>query len=288
VYLARYYDSRTGTFCSADLLAGDPGDPQSWNRYPYGRNDPIDITDPSGKSWAKFFEDLGLGLLLGPAAPFVALQVSLETGEPPWDLNPAGGFGGAAMGASWNGTPINMSNPGIAGALGLPTMADVGGPINNLAPAPNSGCPPNQQRFFANYPLYLGIAKKANTDVNFIMAISAQESGWNGPHSQELHNLVGTTHAGGKDLSYSGPGYAASANAWATSYSSWVNGATNIKDFTNDLLNHKPPYNVNRYGDYYTAIVGGTFSKEGPFKGAKTIGTYQSVLNYAGPCGVAK
>jgi len=49
--LARYYDSRTGTFCSADPLAGSPGDPQSWNRYPYGRNDPIDITDPSGKSW---------------------------------------------------------------------------------------------------------------------------------------------------------------------------------------------------------------------------------------------
>ena len=31
--LARYYDSRTGTFCSAD--------PQSWNTYPYGRNNPI-------------------------------------------------------------------------------------------------------------------------------------------------------------------------------------------------------------------------------------------------------
>jgi hypothetical protein len=31
------------------LLAGDPSDPQLWNRYPYGRNDPIDVTDPSGK-----------------------------------------------------------------------------------------------------------------------------------------------------------------------------------------------------------------------------------------------
>ncbi len=49
--LARYYDSSTGTFCSADPLDGSPGDPQSWNRYPYGRNDPIDVTDPSGKSW---------------------------------------------------------------------------------------------------------------------------------------------------------------------------------------------------------------------------------------------
>jgi len=47
--LARYYDSRIGTFCSADPLAGSPDDPQSWNRYPYGRNDPIMMTDPNGK-----------------------------------------------------------------------------------------------------------------------------------------------------------------------------------------------------------------------------------------------
>jgi RHS repeat-associated protein len=47
--LARYYNSTTGTFCSADPLAGSPGDPQSWNRYPYARNDPIDKVDPSGK-----------------------------------------------------------------------------------------------------------------------------------------------------------------------------------------------------------------------------------------------
>jgi hypothetical protein len=34
-------------FCSADPLAGEPDDPQSWNRYPYGRNDPIDKVDSS-------------------------------------------------------------------------------------------------------------------------------------------------------------------------------------------------------------------------------------------------
>ncbi len=61
--LARYYDSRTGTFCSADPLAGDPSDPQSWNRYPYGRNDPIDMTDPSGKSWwSSLLIDVGVGV----------------------------------------------------------------------------------------------------------------------------------------------------------------------------------------------------------------------------------
>ena len=65
--LARYYDSRTGTFCSADPLAGDPSDPQSWNRYPYGRNNPITITDPSGQSW---WSDLLIGVGVAAAIYF--------------------------------------------------------------------------------------------------------------------------------------------------------------------------------------------------------------------------
>jgi hypothetical protein len=66
--------SRTGTFCSADPLAGSPGDPQSWNRYPYGRNDPIDVTDPSGKSW---WSDLLIGVEVG-AAIFFAPEIVSE------------------------------------------------------------------------------------------------------------------------------------------------------------------------------------------------------------------
>ena len=144
--LARYYDSRTGTFCSADPLAGSPGDPQSWNRYPYGRNDPIDVTDPSGKNW---FHDLLYGIdgLLYALAPFTmgatlpdaeglsefigddAAMNRLANGQPPGAFGSLGG--GMASGTSWNGTPIYMPNRGIAGALGLPTMADVGGPIMN-------------------------------------------------------------------------------------------------------------------------------------------------------------
>jgi hypothetical protein len=50
--------SRTGTFCSADPLAGSADDPQSWNRYAYGRNDPIDITDPSGQHWWSWALDI--------------------------------------------------------------------------------------------------------------------------------------------------------------------------------------------------------------------------------------
>ncbi len=49
--MARYYDSSAGRFCSADPLGGDPDDSQSWNRYAYVRNDPINMTDPSGQGW---------------------------------------------------------------------------------------------------------------------------------------------------------------------------------------------------------------------------------------------
>lgn len=137
--LARYYDSRTGTFCSADPLAGDPSDPQSWNRYPYGRNDPITITDPSGQSWTSFFEHLGEDLLNALPGRSLALWIgdSIANGEvsgpPPMGFGSFGG--GVSLGSSWNGTPIMPSGGltnGIQTALGLPTMADVGGPINNF------------------------------------------------------------------------------------------------------------------------------------------------------------
>ncbi len=67
--LARYYDSRTGTFCSADPLAGSPDDPQSWNRYAYGRNNPIGNVDPSGQSWLSWLLDIGIGAAVGWLAP---------------------------------------------------------------------------------------------------------------------------------------------------------------------------------------------------------------------------
>ncbi len=75
--LARYYDSRTATFHAADPLAGDPSDPQSWNRYPYGRNDPFDITDPSGKHWWDWLL-VAAGAALGGVGAEVAIAAGSE------------------------------------------------------------------------------------------------------------------------------------------------------------------------------------------------------------------
>src|SRR5208282_1118831 len=46
---ARYYGSSMGRFLSADSgVDQDAEDPQSWNLYPYVRNNPLTNTDPDG------------------------------------------------------------------------------------------------------------------------------------------------------------------------------------------------------------------------------------------------
>jgi len=66
--LAREYVPTQAEFLSPDPLEGVVSDPQSWNRYAYVENDPINNSDPSGMSLFSdligLLEDLG-GLLTG-------------------------------------------------------------------------------------------------------------------------------------------------------------------------------------------------------------------------------
>jgi RHS repeat-associated protein len=57
--LARSYASTQGRFTTPDPLEGVVGDPQSWNRYAYVENDPVNLSDPSGEG---FWADLGLAI----------------------------------------------------------------------------------------------------------------------------------------------------------------------------------------------------------------------------------
>ena len=49
---ARYFSGAMGRFTSPDqpLVDQDPANPQSWNLYAYGRNNPLINIDPSGTS----------------------------------------------------------------------------------------------------------------------------------------------------------------------------------------------------------------------------------------------
>jgi len=45
---ARYYLPEVGRFISPDSIVPEPGNPQSYNRYAYGFNNPVKYVDPSG------------------------------------------------------------------------------------------------------------------------------------------------------------------------------------------------------------------------------------------------
>ena len=47
---ARYYVPMTGRFLSVDPVLGNADEPQSWNRYAYAGNDPVNHVDPTGRS----------------------------------------------------------------------------------------------------------------------------------------------------------------------------------------------------------------------------------------------
>jgi RHS repeat-associated protein len=53
---ARYMASLGGRFLSVDLHAGNPRDPQSWNRYGYTRGNPLKRFDPDGLEDRAFYD----------------------------------------------------------------------------------------------------------------------------------------------------------------------------------------------------------------------------------------
>jgi RHS repeat-associated protein len=58
---ARYYISRLARFSSPDPIGGNPSNPQSWNRYSYVLNDPINLNDPEGK-YCQYLANDGFGI----------------------------------------------------------------------------------------------------------------------------------------------------------------------------------------------------------------------------------
>jgi RHS repeat-associated protein len=255
--LARYYDSRTGTFCSADPLAGDPGDPQSWNRYPYGRNDPIDITDPSGKSWwSSLLIDVGVAV-----AAYFAPEV----------LPDLVGAGGGATSGSITVTVLGQSSTTYY-AWGADAAASAGGtaaitqsshdtnppqtpqPQTPTTPqTPKKNCPPKFANFFKQAPIFNALAKQLNTKALFLMAQSSWETGWLGPHAQDLHQLFGMTHAGGNDIKYSS--YQRAADAYSKAYSPYVSNTSTMDQFTAGLKS-VPPHGYNtKNPNYYKNIT---------------------------------
>ncbi len=188
--LARYYDSSTGTFCSADPLDGSPGDPQSWNRYPYGRNDPIDVTDPSGKSWwSTLLIDAGVAALayfapeIAPAlfSTTTATTTTATAGSIWGETNSTILETGDSSSAFWMTTAVTSSTvSGMDLALTAGTMAAMANPPQSPQTPPT---PPMPQTPKKNCPPVPAHPKGVDVDANIrtTEALNASEPNSSGP-----------------------------------------------------------------------------------------------------------
>ena len=68
----RYYEPSVGRFITADPLLGDIFRPQSLNRYVYVENNPVNLVDPSGMTWA----DVGAFVIIAALAFAAALTAT--------------------------------------------------------------------------------------------------------------------------------------------------------------------------------------------------------------------
>ena len=145
--MARWYDASAGRFCSADPVGGNPEDPQTWNRYPYSRNDPINITDPSGQSFwswlAKIFEIVAIFAVAEEFAPvLLGLSESAQTIDTLTDVWEDATFGAGMShvlaSTQGNGTsqPSKSESPNGQG-IPLPP-APLPPPVPNVPGSPDS------------------------------------------------------------------------------------------------------------------------------------------------------
>ncbi|HVC60011.1 MAG TPA: glucosaminidase domain-containing protein [Acetobacteraceae bacterium] len=89
--------------------------------------------------------------------------------------------------------------------------------------------PPQVAQFFENRAIYEEMAKRLDTDAEFLMALSSWESGWGDAHNRALHNLFGVTNHGANNLSFASDQEA--ADYWVTHYGSYVRGARTMDEF---------------------------------------------------------
>ncbi len=54
-----FSDPTVGRFISPDTIVQSPFDPQTFNRYSYVSNNPVNRIDPTGNSWKSFWKKFG-------------------------------------------------------------------------------------------------------------------------------------------------------------------------------------------------------------------------------------
>ena len=76
---ARYYSPNLGRFLSVDSVGGEVGSSQSWNRYSYVNNNPLNLIDPDGRLEVRAVYDRGVGIEQGRAKHPYIYEIEFDT-----------------------------------------------------------------------------------------------------------------------------------------------------------------------------------------------------------------
>jgi len=129
---ARYYAFNIGRFMTVDPVRGTIGSSQSWNRYTYVRDNPINLTDPTGQCvW-----DLCIGETYATAVAATALTAATIT----W-LNSPNPGNPSQTNAQWLGGLASSvfsvgQRPRKRPFVKRPPRGSKGHPVNNKAGPP--------------------------------------------------------------------------------------------------------------------------------------------------------
>ncbi len=141
-YNSRYYDPTLGRFTQPNSIVPAPSDPQALNRYSYVRNNPINLTDPSGHGWFSKLMGMIAGIFVtvitggciscGIAVyNFTDTLISARQAGVSWGRSLALAFSSAVISAVM---PGGVSGAIIGGALqGAASAAILGGDIGRAA-----------------------------------------------------------------------------------------------------------------------------------------------------------
>lgn len=127
---ARYYASTQGRFSGVDPMSGQVNDPQSWNRYAYVGNNPVNLTDPTGMNYfvgggvndPEIYQD---GFNMGPmgtASNIESMANMVDVSPQPVDTHSGNQSSGNTAGQNPQspGTIlIIVGDPGTRGASGI-------------------------------------------------------------------------------------------------------------------------------------------------------------------------
>ena len=118
----RIYDPSIGRFLQADPFIQAPNNSQSYNRYSYVLNNPLNYTDPSGYFFKSLFKKLNKAL--GKFAPLLGLALMAIPVVREWAL--ASGWNAALFGFGTGGVATGSIKGAMIGALGGAVFHGIG------------------------------------------------------------------------------------------------------------------------------------------------------------------